>query len=93
MSRLPLQILLRSWRTIFGGSSQFPQLLQPIDLPLLSWPVSRTYFSLLFEEIRVDPAQRLSSKFDSTSIAQFPVAPDGAMGVRVVDDCAEEHMM
>ena len=45
------------------------------------------------EEIRVDPAQRLCSKFDSTSIAQFPVAPDGAMGVRVVGDCAEEHMM
>ena len=45
------------------------------------------------EEIRVDPEQRLCSKFDSTSIAQFPVAPDGAMGVRVVDDCAEEHMM
>ena len=45
------------------------------------------------EDIRLDPEQRLCPKFDSTSIAKFPVAPRGAMGVRVVDDCAEEHMM
>ena len=45
------------------------------------------------EDIRLDPEQRLCPKFDSTSIAKFPVAPRGAMGVRVVDDCSEEHMM
>lgn len=45
------------------------------------------------ENIRLDPEQRLCPKFDSASIATFPVAPEGAMGVRVVDDCAEEHQM
>lgn len=44
-------------------------------------------------EIRVDPEQRLCSKFDSASIAKFPVADREEMGVRVVDDCAEEHIM
>jgi hypothetical protein len=43
--------------------------------------------------ICLDPEQRLVAKFDSTSIAKFPVAPRGKMGVRVVDDCAEEHRM
>lgn len=43
--------------------------------------------------IRLDPEQRLCSKFDSTSIAKFEVAAPGEMGYRVVDDCAEEHIM
>ena len=42
---------------------------------------------------RLDPEQRLCSKFDSTSIAMFNVSKPGTMGYRVVDDCAEEHMM
>ena len=45
------------------------------------------------ESIRLDPEQRLCPKFDFASIATFPVAPEGAMGVRGVDDCAEEHQM
>ena len=45
------------------------------------------------ESIRLDPEQRLCPKFDFASIATFPVAPDCAMGVRVVDDCAVEHHM
>lgn len=43
--------------------------------------------------ICLDPEQRLVAKFDSTGIAKFPVAPRDKMGVRVVDDCAEEHRM
>lgn len=42
---------------------------------------------------RLDPEQRLCAKFDSASDAKFPVAPREKMGVRVVDDCAEEHIM
>ena len=42
---------------------------------------------------RIDPEQRLCAKFDSTSIALFPVADREEMGVRVLDDCAEEHIM
>ena len=45
------------------------------------------------ESIRWYPEQRLCPRFDFASIATFPVAPEGAMGVRVVDDCAEEHQM
>lgn len=45
------------------------------------------------EDLRLDPSQRICPKFDETSIAQFRVADLGEMGVRVVDDCAEEHIM
>lgn len=44
-------------------------------------------------ELRLEPEQRLCPKFDETSIARFPVARREEMGVRVVDDCAEEHIM
>lgn len=45
------------------------------------------------EDLRLDPTARLCPKFDETSIALFPVADREEMGVRVVDNCAEEHMM
>ena len=44
-------------------------------------------------ELRADPEARLCEKFDSTSIAKFDVAKPGKMGMRVLDDCAEEHIM
>lgn len=44
-------------------------------------------------DLRLDPEKRLCPKFDSTSIALFPVADREEMGVRVVDNCAEEHIM
>lgn len=44
-------------------------------------------------DLRLQPEKRLCSKFDSTSIAEFPVASREEMGVRVVDNCAEEHIM
>ena len=44
-------------------------------------------------DLRIDPAHRICPKFDSTSISTFPVASREEMGVRVVDDCAEEHIM
>ncbi len=43
--------------------------------------------------LRVDPESRICSKFDSVSIAKFSVADPGEMGIRVLDDCAEEHIM
>lgn len=43
------------------------------------------------ENLRLDPEARLCPKFDSTSIAKFPVASADEMGMRVRDDCAEEH--
>ena len=45
------------------------------------------------ENLRLDPEEQLCPKFDSVSIAKFPVAEPEDMGVRVVDNCAEEHMM
>lgn len=44
-------------------------------------------------DLRVDPELRICPKFDSTSIALFPVASREDMGVRVLDNCAEEHIM
>lgn len=45
------------------------------------------------EDLRIDPEARLCPKFDHTSIAMFSVADREEMGVRVVDNCAEEHIM
>lgn len=45
------------------------------------------------EDLRLNPEARLCPKFDATSIARFPVADREEMGVRVVDNCAEEHIM
>jgi len=42
---------------------------------------------------RVDPSEDICPKFDDCSIALFPVADREEMGVRVVDNCAEEHIM
>lgn len=45
------------------------------------------------DDLRLNPQLRLCAKFDSTSTAEFPVASRSEMGVRVVDNCAEEHIM
>ncbi len=45
------------------------------------------------EDLRLDPEKRICPKFDQTSIALFPVADPEKMGFRVLDNCAEEHMM
>jgi len=42
---------------------------------------------------RLDPSQQLCPLFDETSIATFPVADREEMGIRVLDNCAEEHIM
>lgn len=41
----------------------------------------------------LDPSKQLCPIYDATSILEFPVAPYGEMGVRVVDNCCEEHIM
>ena len=45
------------------------------------------------EDLRLNPEERICPKFDQTSIAKFSVADPGEMGFRVVDNCAEEHIM
>lgn len=45
------------------------------------------------DDLRLDPETRICPKFDSTGIGLFPIAYPGEMGVRVEDDCAEEHIM
>ena len=44
------------------------------------------------EDLRLDPEQRLCPIYDSVSIKKFRVADSGEMGVRVLDNCAEEHI-
>ena len=41
---------------------------------------------------RLDPETRLAPRFDSVSIAKFPIAEPGEMGFRVLDDFTEEHI-
>ncbi len=43
--------------------------------------------------LRLEPEKRLCAKFDETSIAKFPVAKPGEMGMRVLDNFCEEHIM
>lgn len=45
------------------------------------------------ENFRLNPERRLCSKFDSRSIAKFRLPTTEEMGFRVVDNCAEDHIM
>lgn len=45
------------------------------------------------EDLRLDPQARLCPMFDSTSIKLFAAPDREEMGVRVLDNCAEEHQM
>lgn len=45
------------------------------------------------EDLRLDPEAVICPKFDHCSIAMFPVADREEMGMRVLDNCAEEHIM
>ena len=42
------------------------------------------------EDLRLDPAARLCPAYDSVSIKKFYL-PDDDMGLRVIDNCAEEN--
>ena len=44
------------------------------------------------ECVRLDPEQRLCPEFDSTSIKLFTAPDREDMGVRVLDNCPEEHI-
>lgn len=44
------------------------------------------------ENPRLDPETRIAPRFDSASVAKFPVAKPGEMGFRVLDDFTEEHI-
>ncbi|MEG1683113.1 MAG: hypothetical protein RR295_04730 [Oscillospiraceae bacterium] len=46
-----------------------------------------------FPTLRLDPQETLCPQFDSMSIALFPVAKPGEMGLPIVDDCCFEHRM
>lgn len=45
------------------------------------------------EDLRLSPQERICPIYDEVSIRKFAVADRGEMGVRVVDNCAEEHIM
>ena len=43
-------------------------------------------------DLRLNPQRRRCAKFDPDSVAAFRVPEPGTMGLRVVDNCAEEHI-
>ena len=45
------------------------------------------------EDLRLDPESRLCPAFDAVSIKKFAAPDYEEMGVRVLDNCAEEHIM
>ncbi len=45
------------------------------------------------DNIHISPEKRICPSYDYLSIASYRVATPGKMGFRVVDNCAEEHIM
>lgn len=45
------------------------------------------------DDLCINPEDVICNKYDETSIAKFPVASPDEMGMRVLDSCAEEHIM
>ena len=45
----------------------------------------------LNEDLRLDPESRICPAYNSVSIKKFYL-PDDEMGMRVIDNCAEENM-
>ena len=44
-------------------------------------------------KLRISPVNRICSKYNLQSLATFPIAAPGEMGLHVIDDCTEEHIM
>lgn len=44
-------------------------------------------------DLRLNPEERLCPAFDRVSIKMFAAPAPGEMGMRVLDNCAEEHIM
>ncbi len=44
-------------------------------------------------DIRLSPEHRLCAKYDPVSVATFPLSHEIAPADRIVDNCAEEHIM
>ena len=42
---------------------------------------------------RLDPEERVAPAFDSVSVKKFRAPEPEEMGLRVLDNCAEEHEM
>lgn len=45
------------------------------------------------EDLRLDPRKRICPMFDEVSIKMFAAPDREEMGVHVLDNCAEEHIM
>lgn len=45
------------------------------------------------EDLRLYPEARLCPAFDAVSVKKFAAPDKDEMGVAVVDNCAEEHIM
>ena len=45
------------------------------------------------QDLLLNPEARLCPAFDAVSIKKFPASDRKKMGVPVLDNCAEEHIM
>ncbi|MPM22479.1 hypothetical protein SDC9_68934 [bioreactor metagenome] len=55
--------------------------------------MARKYKTAKSDCLRLNPEARLCPKFDASGILAFPFEGREDMGVCVIDDCAEEHIM
>lgn len=46
-----------------------------------------------FPDLRLDPEARLCPEFDAVSVKKYDAPDLKKMGVAVVDNCAQEHIM
>lgn len=46
-----------------------------------------------YPDLRLDPEARLCPEFDAVSVKLYNAPEPGKMGVPVVDNCAQEHIM
>ena len=72
--------ICRLFRSYFG----YP----PVEVIIME---SKRHQQRLTEDLRLDPEIRLCPAYNSASIKKFYL-PDEEMGVRVIDNCAEENM-
>ncbi len=56
-------------------------------------PAPKSQTEILSSDILLDPEQRLCPLFDSTSINRSGIKKRSKMGVSVLDNCPEEHIM
>ena len=77
-------MLSRRRGTLLSGGEDMDEPIVKKRRKKTAWPDDR---------LRLDPENRLCSEWDAVTIREFPVADREEMGVRVLDNFCQEHIM